>query len=209
MSTEYTPLRTSIKTLKYDHKRYCDIESEAASKAASTTVLIGAKPLEIESEEANIPSQSKAIRVASVVFFILSAYYVVSYVVTKRNEIISPGDLEGAAWSAVAQPYSTLNPESLGIIGIQRPTVSMPGPIFGDLLNKRVPLPTNSWAENLFLGTKTTGPTNKVYQLPYILDTDTHGGTRQGVDTHPAHVQANDRSVMVRYILINDLYLSY
>ncbi len=105
--------------------------------------------------------------------------------------------MEGAAWSAIAQPYSVVNPESLGFLALDRPKVSMPGAIFGDLLLKKKPLPTNSWCENFFLGEENTLSMNRVFQLPYILDTDTKNGTLQGITTHPTHVRANDRMVEV------------
>ena len=118
---------------------------------------------------------------------------------TPPHKTIPVVPIEGAAWSAIAQPLSTLDPESLGFLAIDRPPISMPGPIFGELLNKNVPLPTNSWCENLFLGESTTESTNRVYQLPYVIDTEVHGNaSTQGVETHPAHVQANENMVEVQ-----------
>ena len=117
------------------------------------------------------------------------------------HKVIPVVPIEKAAWSAIAQPLSTLDPESLGFLAIDRPPISMPGPIFGELLNLKVPLPTNSWCENLFLGESTTESTNRVYQLPYVIDTEVHGNaSTQGVETHPAHVQANENMVEVRIL---------
>lgn len=107
--------------------------------------------------------------------------------------------IESAAWSAKAQPFSTVDPTTLGVIGRNRPSESMPGPIFGDLLNQDVPLPTNSWYENLFLGYNNNGLDNKVFQVPYILDT---GSSVAGIRTHPCHVQADAREIMVCYVFL-------
>ena len=118
------------------------------------------------------------------------------------HKIVPVAPIEKAAWSAIAQPLSILDPESLGFLAIDRPPISMPGPIFGELLNLKVPLPTNSWCENLFLGASNTESTNRVYQVPYVIDTEVHGNlSTQGVETHPAHVQANKNMVEVRHSL--------
>jgi hypothetical protein len=127
--------------------------------------------------------------------------------ITPPHKTIPVVPIEGAAWSAIAQPLSTLDPESLGFLAIDRPPISMPGLIFGELLNKNVPLPTNSWCENLFLGESNTESTNRVYQLPYVIDTEVHGNaSTQGVETHPAHVQANENMVEVRNAPSHVLY---
>lgn len=82
---------------------------------------------------------------------------------------------------------------------------SKPGPVFGQLLERgpknelKIPLPTNNWYENLLLGSSNVDEENKVFQVPYIVDTS---GYIQGVRTHPAHVQANDRTVMVTHDFI-------
>lgn len=105
-------------------------------------------------------------------------------------------DIEGEAWSSIAAPYSTVDPRDLGLVSAERTLGSKPGPIFADVLNTSTPLPTNSWCENLFLGSSNNGENNKVFQVPYIIDS---GGIIPGIRTHPGHVQANDRSVMMTY----------
>lgn len=102
---------------------------------------------------------------------------------------------ERAAWSSRASPFSTVDPVSLGFISMPRSYNSLPGPIFGHLLDANLPLPTNTWYENLVLGNSYTSPVNRVFQVPYILDT---AGKIQGVRTYPCHVQSNSRAVMVR-----------
>jgi len=118
---------------------------------------------------------------------------------TKRLE-----DMEGGAWSSIAVPFSIVSPMALGVISVDRPLISSPGPIFKNLVSRQIPLPTNSWCENFFLGRSNTGTDNKVFQVPYILDT---GGPIQGMRTHSTHVQANDRAVMMTYELENGLSL--
>ena len=110
------------------------------------------------------------------------------------------------AWSSVAEPFSTVNPIDIGVIGIDRPLVSRPGAVFDKLLvdKKKIPLPTNSWLESLFLGEINTGPNNRVFQVPYIIDTN---GYIQGVRAHPAHVQANSRQVEMTFEDRNGLTL--
>lgn len=71
---------------------------------------------------------------------------------------------------ATIVPFSFVDPRLLGFQEIGRPESSRPGPIFGDLRKMHVPLPTNSWCENLFLGGTNSGPMNNVFQLPYIID---------------------------------------
>lgn len=113
-------------------------------------------------------------------------------------------NLEANAWSSIASPFSIVSPVSLGFIAVDRPAISSPGPIFKNLVSRQIPLPTNSWCENFFLGKSNTGPENKVFQVPYILDT---AGPIQGIRTHSTHVQANDRAVMMTYELENGLTL--
>lgn len=117
-----------------------------------------------------------------------------------------PETIESAAWSSVAAPFSTVNPADIGIQVVQRPFSSQPGPIFNALKVKHIPLPTNGWYENFFLGLTNNGPDNSVFQVPYILDT---AGYISGLRTHPAHVQANGVTVMVSNLCIykNNAYL--
>mmetsp|Transcript_31779 Transcript_31779/g.30301 ORF Transcript_31779/g.30301 Transcript_31779/m.30301 type:complete len:1026 (+) Transcript_31779:155-3232(+) len=208
-STEYTPLCAPKRVVKYDPLRTYTEGDAILDNSGSTTVHL-------------MPSgnkhswKSNAVRVAAVTMLVLSTCAVLlSFqspptdvdvpVFPKRNDDtpkgpsrpVSPpkdnGPLprQGAAWSSIAQPLSILDPESLGIIGIDRPEVSMPGLIFGELLEKHVPLPTN-----------------RVYQLPYVIDTETHGNmSTQGVETHPCHVQANEKMVEMIYQARNGIHL--
>ncbi len=123
------------------------------------------------------------------------AYYLASEISTSKPIL-------EAAWSSRASPFSTIDPDSLGFIPMDRPDISKPGPIFGDLLNRKVPLPTNSWYENLLLGFQNNRAENKVFQVPYIIDT---GGPIPGVRTHSCHVQANNRAVMVSVVSLFDI----
>lgn len=200
-ATENTPLRgTAHRALKYDPISFTDLENEIQKHAPSTMVHLNIDSGSEDSSSSRNPwKPSPTVRLGLIVCFAVSLLSVTFLSMGKRT--FAPHvPTEGAAWSAVAQPYSVADPMKLGLIGIDRALKTKPGPIFDAILAKdpTVPLPTNSWCENLFLGS-TQGQENKVFQLPYIIDTDTHDGTRQGVDTHPANLQANDRMVMMTY----------
>lgn len=197
---EYTPLRTSVRAQKYEH---LDIELD---RSGSTTVRL-------TRTENKADWKVKAVRIAAGIAILLSAVVILARF-QESPTAVSPNHhhtvktlpprpynpMEGAAWSAIAQPLSILDPETLGLKAINRPVISMPGAIFGELLEKHVPLPTNSWCENLFLGESNTDSTNRVYQLPYVIDTEVHGNmSTQGVETHPCHVQANENMVEMIY----------
>jgi len=161
----------------------------------NVTSTRGGKPTEPEVQDATQQKQ----RVAAVFFamsFLLIALAVFGTVNLEA--------MEGGAWSSIAVPFSTVSPMSLGVRNVDRPQQSSPGPIFKNLVNRQIPLPTNSWCENFFLGQSNTGPDNKVFQVPYIVDTS---GPLQGIRTHATHVQANDRAVMMTYELENGLSL--
>jgi endoglucanase Acf2 len=223
-STEYTPLRAPGRVQKYDPLKTYTEGDAILDNSGSTTVHL-------------MPSgnkhswRSNAVRVAAVTMLIFSTCAILfSFqsspssidvpVYPKHNDHSSPKSparpisppknlpRQGAAWSSIAQPLSILDPEDLGIIAIDRPAISMPGLIFGELLEKDVPLPTNSWCENLFLGESNVDTTNRVYQLPYVIDTETHGNmSTQGVETHPCHVQANEKMVEMIYQARNGIHL--
>jgi hypothetical protein len=110
-----------------------------------------------------------------------------------------------AAWSSKAAPFSTVDPQSLNVTGIGRPSISMPSSIFNGLLKPGIPLPTNSWYENFLIGTPTVDPDGgKVFQVPYILDV---AGKIPGIRTHACHVQAFTTQVMMTHELDNGLTL--
>lgn len=104
-----------------------------------------------------------------------------------------------AAWSSKALPFSRVDPADIGIQYVERPDISKPGAAFVELMNHSVPipLPTNSWYENFLIAADGTVPETNVFQVPYILDTS---GYLVGLRTHPCHVQANSRAVMVCHI---------
>jgi hypothetical protein len=216
-ATEKTPLR-ALRVLKYHPLQLSgDVDRENSENRGSTTVELFA--------DAKVGKRNSFVRNVAIVLFLLSICLI--YLSAKTTSISGPdvapvtpdhpkkkhtlpvlkpikpvkpvAPIEKAAWSAIAQPLSILNPESLGFLAIDRPPISMPGLIFGELLEKNVALPTNSWCENLFLGSSNTESTNRVYQVPYVIDTEVHGNaSTQGVETHPAHVQANEKMVEVR-----------
>ena len=188
-ATEFTRLRSPIKELSYEiFKHTSDVESNSTCR---TTLLSSGDPQKSQKSS----TYRGLIYVSAAIFVILFLATLSTYASNKPT--MAPFPREGAAWSAIAQPLSFVDPETLGFIAIDRPEVSMPGPIFGDLLLAKVPLPTNSWCENLFLGDTNTASMNRVFQLPYVIDTESINNDTQGVNTHPAHVQANDRVVEV------------
>jgi hypothetical protein len=112
-----------------------------------------------------------------------------------------PEPLLSAAWSSKAEPFSYADPTTLGILSIDRTQGSKPGKILSNLISTNplshtpeTPLPTNTWYQNLILGDQNTNSENKIFQIPHIIDT---AGYIPGIRTHPAHLQANDRMVMV------------
>ena len=218
-ATERTPLKTPLRVLKYDPlQMHNDVENESAYNSGSTTVHIVPVPRKTF-------WSNRTFQFATVASVIVSACLIVAsfqgpepatelpvtpshsktgdkplpHRPSYPHKVLPIVPIEGAAWSAIAQPLSLLDPETLGFLAIDRPPISMPGLIFGELLEKNVALPTNSWCENLFLGASNTESTNRVYQLPYVIDTEVHGNmSTQGVETHPCHVQANEKMVEVR-----------
>jgi hypothetical protein len=93
------------------------------------------------------------------------AVYVAAYSSSssiKKETISSDLPLYTGAWRSEAEPFSVVNPEDLGIISITRPLQSRPGAIFDKILAaKKRPLPTNSWLQNLFIGTVNNGSNNR------------------------------------------------
>ena len=103
----------------------------------------------------------------------------------------------GAAWSANADPFSTVDPHDLGFTYIDRPEISKPGEVLRNLRSSGIPLPTNTWCENFLLGEgHNNSPQNKVFQIPYVLDT---AGTIPGIRTHASHVFGTATSVEQTY----------
>jgi hypothetical protein len=136
--------------------------------------------------------------VLSVSGFVLSA-------VLMALSLASRLGLLGAAWSANASPFSVVDPHDAGFTYIDRPEISKPGDVFRHLQSKGSPLPTNAWCENFFLGGQgNNDPNNKVFQIPYVLDT---GGPIAGVRTHASLVLGTGTSVEQTYEPENGLSL--
>lgn len=131
----------------------------------------------------------------------VSALCLVVYVSSRHKTTAVPPPFVEAAWSSKADPFSYVNPVDIGFLPVNRPSSSRPGEILSNLVTKDsvsgaplTPLPTNAWYQNLILGSSNTDPENKVFQVPYIVDT---AGVIPGVRTHPCHLEANDRTVLV------------
>lgn len=129
---------------------------------------------------------------------------VVSYQNTTASRVSPiPPPMLKSAWSSKAEPFSVVDPTTIGILSIDRPNNSKPGPVLSNLIAinstshaPETPLPTNTWYQNLILGNSNNDPENKIFQIPYIIDA---AGFIPGLRTHPCHLQANDRMVMVSY----------
>lgn len=91
-------------------------------------------------------------------------------------------------------PFSVEDPKSFGISYTSRSAASMPGEIFGSLLTRNVPIPTNMWCENLFFGARSDDESNKVFQIPYVVDA---AGPIVGIRTHSTHLKGTDRSIVM------------
>jgi hypothetical protein len=181
-ATENTPLK--IINLKYEPLQ-TDLEETRNDRGSRGHLLM-------RSKESTTSCSTAVFRAASIITIIIfAAVLLLSYVSIYPH--IAPFPIMESA----VQPFSIVDPESLGFIAINRPNASMPGRIFDQLSEKHIPLPTNSWCENFFLGDSNGGPTNRVYVLPYVIDTDNNDDTTQGLNIHPGHVQANDHSMMV------------
>jgi len=122
-------------------------------------------------------------------------------VYASSRKAAAPPPFVEAAWSSKAEPFSYVNPVDIGFQPVNRPLSSRPGEILSNLVTKdsvsgapETPLPTNAWYQNLILGASNKDPENKVFQVPYIIDT---AGVIPGVRTHPCHLEANDRTVLV------------
>jgi hypothetical protein len=67
-------------------------------------------------------------------------------------------------FSHATDPLSTQSPIDLGFPSVVR-TTALPGSFF---TKGQVPLPTNSWFQDLVLG-EGVGDTSNVFQIPYVV----------------------------------------
>lgn len=181
-------------TAKY-YQADCTDEAEGA-------LLGSTEQVPFETKNALSPT-TKLVAVMSTVFtaIIMLGSIVVSYQNTVVVRISPTPPILSSAWASKAEPFSRIDPTSIGILSIDRPFSSKPGPILSNLVGLNssthapdTPLPTNTWYQNLILGDSNNVPENKIFQIPYIIDA---AGFIPGLRTHPCHLQANDRMVMV------------
>ena len=172
---------------------YTPIENLEIGESDSTTVNVG----EHENKNSFFSIEWKKAISTREGKYVLSVSGIVLSVVLMAISLVTSNYFYGAAWSSNALPFSYLDPHDAGFAYIDRPPESSPGDVFRNMRNTGQPLPTNSWCENLFLGSgDQTDPTNKVFQIPYIVDT---AGPVPGVRTHPAHVLSSTVSVEATY----------
>lgn len=118
----------------------------------------------------SIPQQgnrSKNKRKALMMFCIVSSIIAIIWVALRSSGSSPRIDEE---YLFQSEPFSFLDPRSLGILEIDRPVSSRPGKVFDGLRYMHIPLPTNSWCESLFVGTTSESANNNVFQLPYVID---------------------------------------
>lgn len=161
--------------------------------------------LSIESNDLNDNqlSQDSLIKNKTKIFFCISSLLSIlcfAYFYYSSFPITNPPMLN-SAWSSKAEPFSFVDPVDIGFLTVNRPMSSRPGEILSNLVEKdsisgapQTPLPTNAWYENLLLGASNKDPENKVFQVPYVIDA---AGLIPGIRSHPSHLQANDRTVLV------------
>ena len=103
------------------------------------------------------------------------------------------------------KPFSIVDPRSLGtaFLAVNRTDNTEPGPAFNDLVLSNVPLPTNNWAENLFLGSATSSQ-SIVFPMPYAIDT---AGNITGIRTHALFLTASTSAVISNYEAPNGVTL--
>jgi hypothetical protein len=104
----------------------------------------------------------------------------------------------------VFRPYSTADPADIGLLVVNRSayasqsvgTGGTPEPVFGFYEDIGMPLPTNNWAENMFVGS-TNSSTNNIFQIPDVIDTN---GPITGAQIHAVFMTASDTSMITNYI---------
>lgn len=183
-STESTPLKKG--EANRSSVRYTPLESLEIGEDESLTVRVNENPASLWKRL----QLNKGKYVLTICGVVMSVALMIMAFTVRLNYY-------GAAWSANAPPFSVVDPHDLGFTYIDRPEDSKPGDVFRNLRSSGAPLPTNSWCENFFLGEgNNDNPENKVFQIPYVLDT---AGPIRGIRTHASHVLGTSTSVEQAY----------
>jgi hypothetical protein len=213
---ESTPLKSSYSTFSVVRGEdvYNRYDGETMASSSSPAPLFSQS---VYSRLASNPNKTKNYKEKRIFLITLSLFlsFILFYLFVFPSTSLStssgffiPADrlpILHASWSSKSAPFSTVDPQALGVIGLDRPSVSMPAPVFDGLLKQDIPLPTNAWYENFFIGTPTTDPDgSKVFQVPYIMDI---ASVIPGIRTHACHVQAFGRQVMMTHELENGFSL--
>jgi hypothetical protein len=121
------------------------------------------------------------------------------------NSKLTSSSSSGVTKAFVFNPYSTIDPAQIvGLLLVNRSsyasqsagTGGSPEPVFGIYENVGMPLPTNNWAENMFVGT-TNSSVNNIFQIPNVIDT---AGPITGTQMHAVFQTASDTSMITNYI---------
>lgn len=140
----------------------------------------------------------------------LGGLAVVAGLVVAEGVWDSSKDEGTSAVESTVPPLSTASPSDLGLKSVARDEWNVPGKVWGQRLlgkgkgEKKKPLPTNSWYQNLLTQNSGKGSTeaNQVYTVPYILDTV---GPITGLRMHWPIMRAGMTNMQMVYDAVNGL----
>ena len=127
-------------------------------------------PFSVSMSEEQMEKKSSRTRMYAVAVVTLGIMSVITFL--QFSQVANPiVQQEFDPVSDVTTPYSTVDPRLLGFPIADRYGNSVPGSIFGDLVNDSTPLPTNAWCQNLLLSDPYNSQANQAFQVPYLVDT--------------------------------------
>lgn len=163
--------------------------------------------LELKQSAAEGKSGSHILRLT--VIRLLAASICITLIATSfyslYNSKLMNSSSPGVTKAFVFRPYSTVDPaEIVGLLTVNRSsyasqstgTGGSPEPVFDIYETVGMPLPTNNWAENMFVGT-TNSSVNNIFQIPNVIDT---AGPITGTQMHAVFQTASDTSMITNYI---------
>lgn len=130
---------------------YCDSRVELGEASPLLSKASAEQQLSIES---TAPKKHRRYGLAALIGVAIIS---VAGLLMGQHTLMAPIPLEGNVAplshpappsTSLFAPFSVVDPRKLGFPGVTRPG-STPGSAFGSLRNKNLPLPTNSWSQNL------------------------------------------------------------
>ena len=125
---------------------------ESEVELGETTPLFHSQP---DSPPAQDSPQKRPFRKQAAALLLVGALFLIGSWLLKPQKVppVYQGSAPAAASTAplapsLFAPFSIKDPRSLNFSGVTRPD-STPGPAFGKLREQHLPLPTNSWSQNL------------------------------------------------------------